>query len=89
MYGHKNDFQFPNHKKFKLSKLTHLWQPHLFWGQHIMEIIVTVWAKIRHVHTQTEIHFIAPASLNNYACALPPLANVDWSAFPECFLPTM
>ena len=29
------------------------------------------------------------ATLNNYACALPPLANVDWSAFPECFLPTM
>ena len=29
------------------------------------------------------------ATLNNYACALPPLANVDWSAFPGCFLPTM
>ena len=29
------------------------------------------------------------ATLNNYACLLPPLANVDWSAFPECFLPTM
>ena len=29
------------------------------------------------------------ATLNNYACSLPPLANVDWSAFPECFLPTM
>ena len=25
------------------------------------------------------------ATLNNYACSLPPLANVDWSAFPECF----
>ena len=25
------------------------------------------------------------ATLNNYACALPSLANVDWSAFPECF----
>ena len=24
-------------------------------------IYVTVWAKTRHVHTQTEIHFIAPA----------------------------
>ena len=29
------------------------------------------------------------ATLNNYACLLPPLANVDWSAFPECFLPTI
>ena len=29
------------------------------------------------------------ATLNNYACSLPPLANEDWSAFPECFLPTM
>ena len=29
------------------------------------------------------------ATLNNYACLLPPLANVDWSAFPECFLATM
>ena len=29
------------------------------------------------------------ATLNNYACSLPPLANVDWSAFPECFLPIM
>ena len=25
------------------------------------------------------------ATLNNYACLLPPLANVNWSAFPECF----
>ena len=24
------------------------------------------------------------ATLNNYACSLPPLANVDSSAFPEC-----
>ena len=29
------------------------------------------------------------ATLNNYACSLPPLANVDWSVFPECFLPIM
>ena len=29
------------------------------------------------------------STLNNYACPLPPLANVDWSAFPVCFLPTM
>ena len=25
------------------------------------------------------------AMLNNFACSLPPLANVNWSAFPECF----
>ena len=25
------------------------------------------------------------ATLNSYACSLPPLANVDWSTFPECF----
>ena len=51
-------------------------------------LYVTVWAKNRHVCTQTEIHFIAPdyiATLNNYTCSLPPLAKVDWSAFPECF----
>ena len=54
----------------------------------VVGIIVTAWAKTRHVHTQTENHFIAPAQ-NNYACSLPPLAKVDWSAFPECFLPTM
>ena len=29
------------------------------------------------------------ATLNNYACLLPALVNVDWSAFPEYFLPTM
>ena len=29
------------------------------------------------------------ATLNKYACSLPLLANVDWSAFPECFLLTM
>ena len=29
------------------------------------------------------------ATLNDYACSLPPLANVDWSAFLECFLPTI
>ena len=28
-------------------------------------------------------------TLNSYACSLPPLAKVDWSAFPECFLLTM
>ena len=25
------------------------------------------------------------ATLNNYACLLPPLANVDWFALPEYF----
>ena len=35
---------------------------------------------------QTEIHLISPA-LYNYACSLPLLANVNWSAFPECLLP--
>ena len=29
------------------------------------------------------------ATLNNYACSMPLLANVDWSVFPKCFLPTM
>ena len=29
------------------------------------------------------------ATLNNYACSLPPMAKVDWFAFPECFLLTM
>ena len=29
------------------------------------------------------------ATLNYYACSLPLLANVNWSTFPECFLPTM
>ena len=27
--------------------------------------------------------------VTTYACSLPPLANVDWSTFPECFLLTM
>ena len=27
--------------------------------------------------------------VTTYAWSLPPLANVDWSAFPECFLLTM
>ena len=25
------------------------------------------------------------ATLNNYACSMPPQANFDWSAFPDCF----
>ena len=29
------------------------------------------------------------ATLNNYACSLSPLANVNQSAFPECFLLNM
>ena len=28
-------------------------------------------------------------ALEKAVCSLPPLANVNWSAFPECFLPTM
>ena len=56
-------------------------------------INVTVRAETRHIRTQTEIYFIAPAyshtKINSYACSLPPLAKVNWSAFPECFLPTM
>ena len=28
------------------------------------------------------------ATLNNYACLLPPLANVNWSVIPQCFLST-
>ena len=56
-------------------------------------VYVTVWAKTRHVRTQLELKFILLpqliATLNKYACSLPPLANVDWSAFSECFLPTM
>ena len=36
---------------------------------------------------QTENPFIPPAYsyTKNYACLLPPLANVNWSAFLECF----
>ena len=61
------------------------------WITLLPKIYVTIGAKTRHVRTLTEIHFIAQliATLNNYACSLPPLANVDWSAFPECFLLTM
>ena len=29
------------------------------------------------------------ATPNNYTCSLPPLANVNWSAFLECFLLTI
>ena len=29
------------------------------------------------------------ATLNNYACLLPPLANFNWYASPECFIMTM
>ena len=59
----------------------------IVWSQ--INIIVTVWAKTSHVWIQTEINFIASAyiaTLNNYACcSLPPLATVNWTAFPECF----
>ena len=49
-------------------------------------------AKTSHVPTQPEACFIAPSyktMLNNYAYLLPPLANVNWSAFPERFLPAI
>ena len=50
---------------------------------------VTSSAKTSQVCT---LNFIAPTyktMLNKYACLLPPLANVNWSAFSECFLPTI
>ena len=48
---------------------------------------VTIWAKISHVCIQTEIHLLPQliATLNNYACSLPPLVNANWSASQECF----
>ena len=52
-----------------------------------------VWTETPHFCIQTEIHLIAVpqliATLNNYTCSLPPLANFDWSASPECFFLTM
>ena len=47
---------------------------------------VTVQAKTSHVCMQTELMPQLLATLYNYAC---PLANVNWVAFPECFLSTM
>ena len=35
------------------------------------------------------IFIAAVATLNDYTCLLPLLANVHRSALPECFLPTM
>ena len=29
--------------------------------------------------------FYCPSYLNNYACSLPPLANINWSAYQDCF----
>ena len=50
-----------------------------------------VWAKTQHVRTKTEVHLLPQltTTLNNYACSLPPLVIIDWSAFPECFSPTI
>ena len=52
---------------------------------------MTIWIKTSHVCIQTEISFIAHliATINNYAYSLLPLANIDWSASPECFFLTM
>ena len=54
-------------------------------------LIVTVWTKHSHVLIQTEIHIITPAysTLIIYVYPLPPLANVNWFAFPEWLLPTI
>ena len=45
-----------------------------------------------HVCTQVKFILLSPqliATLNNYSCSLPPLANVNYFAFPEFFLPTI
>ena len=54
-------------------------------------LCVTGSAKSSHVCMQTEFIslFQLIATLNNYACSLPLLAHVNWSAFPECILLTM
>ena len=44
-------------------------------------------SKTRHICTQKLKFIIYPqfmATLNNYACSLPPLADVHWSAFRPC-----
>ena len=48
-------------------------------------VIVTVWGKSRYVHTQNEFILLPQliTTLNNYACSLPPLANVNWCAFSK------
>ena len=53
----------------------------------IMNIYMINSAKTSHVCTQGEIQLIA--TLNYYAYSLPPLASVNWSAFPQYFLLTM
>ena len=53
----------------------------------IMNINVISSAKSSHVCTQGKIQLIA--TLNYYACSVPPLASVNWFAFPEWFLLTM
>ena len=52
---------------------------------------VTVWAK-PNMFAHKQKFILLPqliATLSNYACSMPPVAKVDWSAFPECILPTM
>ena len=72
--------------------------PLVHWVSHRIIVVqqlrktTTIWAKIQHIHIQTEIHFIVSAysyTVNNYTYSLPPLANVDRSAFTECFLLTV
>ena len=48
---------------------------------------VTVWAKNSHIRIQIEFILLCQliATLNNYTCSLPLLANVNWFASPECF----
>ena len=63
-----------------------------YWHNHLKQyyvciINVTVWAKPA-IFTYELKFILLPqliATLNNYACSPPPLANVNWSASPECF----
>ena len=52
-------------------------------------IFVTGFAKTLHVHTKTEIHFIAQDTLKNYPCTVSLLSSVNWSAFLEDILLTL
>ena len=76
--------------KFKTYIYVHVCS---YLGKQFIDIYlnVTVWAKPSNVFcTQIELHFIViaytVATLNNYVCLQPPLANVNWSAFPKCLL---
>ena len=52
---------------------------------------MTVWAKTDMFTYKLKFLLLSQliATLTNHAYSLPSLANVDWSAFPECFLPIM